>query len=101
MTVGPYDEATRLYGPPKGTFDAEWVTRMLRLRRPELAWAEAALLVGHAWRHLWASPQLSPEELAGYCALDVPHQPEDLLADVVACVVDFCDAYEVEPPRFI
>jgi hypothetical protein len=97
--MDPYDEATRLYGPPQGTFDAEWVTRIVRQRRPALAWDDASRLVAAAWRHLWASPQLSAEELVAYVALDEPARQDEELATAVAAVLDFVEVYDVEPPR--
>jgi len=48
-----YDEFARLYGPPMGTFDADWV----------------------------------------------PGLPDADLVAAVDAAVDFCDAYDVEPPR--
>ena len=96
---GPYDEAMRLYGPPQGTFDADWVTRMVRERRPALTWDAAARLVASAWQHLWASPQLSAEDLCGYVALDAPDDSDADIAVAVEAVLDFVDVYDVEPPR--
>lgn len=94
-----YDEFTRIYGPPQGTFDAEWTTRLVRERRPHLGWEQASHLVSSAWRHLWACPQLSREELVGYIALDAPAVPDDDLRAAVDAAIDFCEVYEVEPPR--
>ncbi len=94
----PYDEEERLYGPPLGTFDPEWVVRLVRERRPRIEWDLAYRLAGHAWRRLNASPQLGPADLAGYCALDEPAATESEVNDVIGAALDFCDAYEVEPP---
>jgi hypothetical protein len=94
-----YDEFARLYGPPQGTFDADWVTRLLRQRRPALPEPLARQLVAHTWRHLWASPQLSRADLTGYLALDEPAVPDADLEAAVDAAIDFCDAYDVEPPR--
>jgi hypothetical protein len=94
-----YGEESRLYGPPQGTFDAEWVTRILAGRRPGLGWEQSARLVRSTWRHLWASPQLSPADLAAYVALDEPAMPDADVTAAVEAALDFCELYEVEPPR--
>ena len=94
----PYDEEERLYAPPLGTFDPEWVVRLARARRPLLDWDLAYRLAGHAWRHLNASPQLSPVDLAAYCGLDEASASEEDLEAVVIAALDFCDAFQVEPP---
>lgn len=95
----PYDEEERLYAPPHGTFDPEWVTRMALQRRPSLDWDLTHRLAAHAWRHLWASPQLSPDDLVAYCGADEPTATDDEVTTVVDCAFDFCFAFEVEPPR--
>ena len=69
-------------------------------RRPALQWDLAYRLACASWRHLVASPQLSPDELAGYCEVDEPYaEPADVSA-VVESALDFIDAFEVEPPPF-
>ncbi len=96
----PYDAETRLYAPPLGTFDPDWTTRLLRQRRPELGWEHASRLVILAWRHLWRSPQLSRDGLVDYCHTDVGDRSTlGQLEAAVDAVLDFCDAFEVEPPR--
>lgn len=94
----PYDEEERLYAPPLGSFDPEWVVRLARERRPTLRWDLAYRLAGHAWRHLVASPQLAPDVLAGYCALDEAKATEADVAVVVDAAIDFCDVFQVDPP---
>ena len=93
----PYDEEERLYAPPLGSFDPEWVVRLAVERRPSLDWDVAYRLAVHTWRHLNASPQLSPDELAGYCGLDEPMTGPDDVDAVVRAAIDFCDAFQVEP----
>ena len=93
----PYDEEERLYAPPLGTFDPEWVVRLAVERRPALQWDVAYRLATHTWRHLNASPQLSPADLAGYCGLDEPSTPDGDVEAVVEAAIDFCDAFQVEP----
>ena len=94
----PYDEEERLYAPPLGSFDPEWVVRLVRARRPGIDWDLAYRLAGHAWRHLNASPQLAPDDLSAYCALDEPTAREDDVDVVVGAALDFCDEFQVEPP---
>jgi len=97
----PYDQEERLYGPPPGTYDPEWVTRMALDRRPRMAWDRTYRLATSVWRHLWASPQLSADELGAYVALDEPAAADEEVACVVDCAFDFCAAFEVEPPRLL
>ncbi len=95
----PYDEEERLYAPPTGSFDPEWVVRLAIGRRPGLDWSLAYRLAEHAWRHLTASPQLSPVELAAYCGWDEPGAAGEDVAVVVESAIDFCEAFAVEPPQ--
>ena len=97
----PYDEEERLYAPPLGSFDPEWVVRLARTRSPVLEWDVAYRLATHAWRHMNASPQLGPDDLAGYCALDEPAAVDGDVEVVVRAAIDFCDAFSVEPPPTI
>lgn len=94
----PYDEEERLYSPPSGTYDPEWVVRMAIERSPGLDWSLAYRLATAVWRHLWASPQLSPDDLAGYCGLDEVEATSAEVVTVVDCAIDFCEAFDVEPP---
>ena len=94
----PYDEEERLYAPPLGAFDPEWVVRLARERRPQIGWDLAYRLAVHTWRHLNASPQLSPADLAAYCGLDEAGASEEDLEAVTFAALDFCDVFQVEPP---
>ena len=94
----PYDEEERLYAPPLGAFDPEWVVRLAQARRPQLDWDLAYRLAGHAWRHLNASPQLSPSDLSAYCGLDEASASEEDTEAVVLAALDFCDVFQVDPP---
>ncbi len=94
----PYDEEERLYAPPLGSFDPEWVVRLAVERLPTLQWDLAYRLATAAWRHLNASPQLGPADLAGYCGLDEPGAAVGDVEVVVGAAIDFCDAFQVEPP---
>jgi hypothetical protein len=93
----PYGEEERLYAPPTGTFDPEWVVRLARSRSPSVPWPLAYRLTEHTWRHLVASPQLAPEELAAYCEGDEPEASAVQAQAVVDAALDFCDAFAVEP----
>lgn len=93
----PYDEEERLYAPPLGTFDPEWVVRIAIEREPRLDWDLAYRLARHTWRHLRASPQLSPDDLAAYVGLDEPGARDDEVVAVVEAAIDFVDAFAVEP----
>ena len=95
----PYDEEERLYAPPHGSFDPEWVVRLALDRRPGIEWSLAYRLAEHAWRHLRASPQLSPDDLADYCGADEADADDLDVRAVTGAAVDFCDAFDVEPPH--
>lgn len=93
----PYDEEERLYAPPHGSFDPEWVVRIARDVQPALTWPVAYRLAEHAWRHLRCSPQLSVDELVDYTWADEPDAAVADVAVVVQAAIDFCDAFSVEP----
>jgi len=99
LRASRYDQAERLYSPPLGTYDPDWVTRMALQRRPGMGWDRAHRLAVSSWRHLWASPQLSAVDLEAYVGLDEPGAGDADVACVVGCAFDFCAAFQVEPPR--
>jgi hypothetical protein len=74
-----YSSGERVFGPPRGTFDADWAASALRSLRPELDHPRSVLLVTQAW-DLLRTRDLRGAELAA--ELDV----EPGLAAVVAAV---------------
>lgn len=51
MGVDPqsYSSGERVFGPPRGTFDADWAATALRSLRPELDHPTSVQLVTRAW----------------------------------------------------
>ncbi|MBX5331926.1 hypothetical protein HQO90_13110 [Rhodococcus fascians] len=79
MEPTSYSSGERVFGPPNGTFDADWAATALRSNRPELDHPTSVRLVERAWE-LLRSSNLRGEPLA--TALDL----EPGLASAVAAV---------------
>ncbi|MCW2776667.1 MAG: hypothetical protein JWN17_392 [Frankiales bacterium] len=85
-------EGERVFGPPSGSFDADWVASAAQSVDGSLDHALAADLARQAWSALRAGvPAASlAEHLRG--------QHDGAAADVVAAVaVEFCTLYAVDP----
>jgi hypothetical protein len=74
-----YSSGERVFGPPRGTFDADWAAVALRSLRPELDHPTSVRLVTQAW-DLLRTRDLRGAELTA--ALDL----EPGLAAVVSAV---------------
>ncbi len=94
---GSYSEGERVFGPPGGSYDADWVASAARQQDAGLDPGVAAALSGEAW-----------EQIRGLGELDAPAVARALLArhpdlDASACTVvaraavDFCESYGVTP----
>lgn len=82
--MDPYSSGERVFGPPRGTFDADWAATALRSLRPELDHATSVQLVSTGWELLRTRGLRGAAlraELAGTAEL----APE--LADAVSAVV--------------
>lgn len=91
-----YGEGERVFGPPQGNYDADWVAATARSRDPGLPEETARELAVHAWEHLREMRALDAPELAR--RLMAEHPSGATPANVVAkAAVDFCQAYGVEP----
>jgi hypothetical protein len=95
VTEPPYVEGERVFAPPNGSFDADWVAAAARQQDPGLPPETAALLANQAWALL--------RELG---SLDAPALARALMAanagvgatpcNVVATAsVAFCESYGV------
>ena len=62
MEPKSYSSGERVFGPPNGTFDADWAATALRSNRPELDHPTSARLVEQAW-DLLRSQGLRGEQL--------------------------------------
>lgn len=91
-----YSSGERVFGPPAGTFDAEWVAREVQ-RRTGVDFARVHQAVEAAWMAARASGSLDRGTLAaaaraGASGLTAP--TADLVADQV---IGYCQAYRVDP----
>lgn len=94
---GPsYGEGERVFGPPQGSYDADWVASAARQRDPGLPPETAALLADRAWPLLREQGALDAPALAR--ALMASEGVGATPANVVAtAAVAFCQAYGVQP----
>lgn len=80
----PYSSGERVFGPPRGTFDADWAATALRSLRPELRHDRAVWLVTQGW------DLLRLRNLRGPTLVAELRRAEDLepgLSDAVGAVV--------------
>ena len=89
-----YVSGERVFGPPVGTFDVEWVAREVE-RRSSVPFAQAHQAVASAWSAARSTGDLGPTSLA---AAARAAGASDGLSDLVARQVGaYCEAYEVDP----
>jgi len=94
--TGGYGEGERVFGPPQGTYDADWVASSARSTDPGLPPELAGALAARAWEHLRARPGLDAPALARQ--LMAREGVGATSAAVVArAALDFCRAYDVRP----
>lgn len=92
-----YGEGERVFGPPQGTYDADWVASSARQADPGLPHETAVLLARDAWLHLRQAGATDPTEIARRLLAD-HRQAGATAANVVAvAAVQFCAAYQVDP----
>lgn len=96
-TADAYVEGERVFGPPQGSYDADWVASSAREADPGLPSEVAVELARDAWRHLREAGATDPAEIARRLFADHP-APGATAANVVAvAAVQFCAVYEVDP----
>lgn len=83
MDPTSYTSGERVFGPPNGTFDADWVATALRSVRPELDHATSVRMIERAWG-LLRSEDLRGDQLAA--ALDAEQDMEPGLAKSISAV---------------
>ena len=93
---GSYGEGERVFGPPQGSYDADWVASAARTADPGLPPETARELAVYAWDHLRDIRELDAPEVAR--RLLAEHRTAGATAaNVVArAAVDFCAAYGVD-----
>lgn len=92
-----YGEGERVFGPPQGSYDADWVAATARSKDPGLPEQTARELAVHAWEHLRAVGELDAPEVARRLLADHPTVGASPAAVVAKAAVDFCEAYGVAP----
>ena len=90
-----YGEGERVFGPPQGSYDADWVAATARSKDPGLPEATARELAVYAWEHLRAVGALDAPEVARRLLADHPTAGASPAAVVAKAAVDFCEAYGV------
>jgi len=94
---GAYGEGERVFGPPQGSYDADWVANSARTADPGLPEALARELAVYAWEHLRAIHELDAPEVARRLMADHDTAGATAANVVAKAAVDFCAAYDVQP----
>lgn len=85
-----------MFGPPQGSYDADWVASTARTADPGLPAETARELAVYAWEHLRAVGELDAPEVARRLMADHPGAGATPAAVVARAAVDFCRAYGVD-----
>ena len=94
--TGGYVEGERVFGPPQGTYDVDWVAASARTADPGLPEETACLLARQAWDHLRELGQLDAPEIARRLLVDNRAQGATAANVVAVAAVEFCTAYQVD-----
>ena len=92
-----YSEGEWVFGPPPGSYDADWVAATARSKDPGLPEETARELAVYAWDHLRAIGELDAPEVARRLMADHQAAGATPAAVVAKAAVDFCTAYGVDP----
>jgi hypothetical protein len=84
-----------VFGPPPGTYDADWVAATARSKDPGLPEETACELAVYAWEHLRAIGELDAPEIARRLLADHRSAGATAAAVVARAAVEFCEAYRV------
>jgi len=97
VVMSTYGEGERVFGPPQGSYDADWVAAAARSQDPGLPEELARELAEYAWEHLRAMHELDAPEVARRLLAEHPRAGASPAAIVAKAAVDFCEAYRVVP----
>jgi hypothetical protein len=97
VTEPPYAEGERVFGPPSGSFDADWVAAAARQHDPGLPAETATLLAGQAWALLREIGELDAPALARALMAANPGVGATPANVVATASVSFCRSYGVDP----
>ncbi len=95
--MSSYSEGERVFGPPNGTFDPDWVASAAAQRDPGLPPETAALLAGQAWEALRAAGALDAPAVARALLARNPDVGATPCNVVATAAVEFCESYGVTP----
>jgi hypothetical protein len=90
-----YGEGERVFGPPQGSYDADWVANSARTADPGLPEVLARELAEYAWEHLREIRQLDAPEVARRLLAENRTAGATAVNVVAKAAVDFCAAYDV------
>lgn len=93
----PYGEGERVFGPPKGSYDADWVASSAREADPGLPPETAVRLARQAWDHMCEADAADPAEIARRLMAGNPQAGATAANVVAVAAVQFCAVYEVDP----
>jgi hypothetical protein len=96
MSDAAYGEGDRVFGPPQGTYDADWIATSARQQDPGLPAETALLLAQEAFAHLQAMHELNAPELARRLMADHDTTGATAANMVARSAVEFCRTYAVE-----
>jgi hypothetical protein len=92
--VATYVSGERVFGPPVGTFDVEWVARQVE-RETAASFDVVHAAVAQAWTAARRAGSLAPDLLAQ--AAGSVGATADISAAVTTYVSAYCDTYGVDP----
>ena len=93
---GSYDEGERVFGPPQGSYDADWVAQTARTADPSLDEVTARELAVDAWTHLREVKELDAPEIARRLLAGHRDAGASAANFVAKAAVEFCATHEVE-----
>ncbi len=96
MSDASYGEGERVFGPPLGTYDADWVAASARQQDPGLPTETALLLAQESLDHLRVMRALDAPELARRLMADHDTTGATAANMVATAAVQFCRAYGVQ-----
>lgn len=91
-----YGEGERVFGPPQGSYDADWVANSARTADPGLPEETARELAVYAWEHLREVKELDAPEIARRLLADHSAAGASAATVVAKAAVDFCREYDVD-----
>lgn len=83
------------FGPPRGSYDADWVAQSARTADPSLSESTARTLAVDAWDHLREVKELDAPEIARRLLADHRDAGASAANFVAKAAVQFCVEHEV------